>query len=65
MSGYKFTYFDVRAKGETARLLFALKGQEYTDIRVQQSEWPAIKPGKPTHSNNIFYVVSVARFSSI
>ena len=47
MPEYKLTYFDVRAKGETARLLFALKGQEYTDVRIQQSEWPALKSGKP------------------
>ena len=49
MSEYKLIYFDARARGETMRLLFALKGHSYTDVRVQQSEWPALKPSKPMY----------------
>ena len=45
MPSYRLTYFNVRARGETARLLFALKGQEFVDRRVEQADWPALKPG--------------------
>nr|XP_054773565.1 broad substrate specificity ATP-binding cassette transporter ABCG2-like [Lytechinus pictus] len=34
MSTYKLTYFDGRARGEPARMLFALAGQKYEDIRL-------------------------------
>ena len=45
MSTYKLTYFDVRGRAETARLLFALKGQEYKNEIIQNGEWPKLKPG--------------------
>jgi len=44
---YKLTYFDFRGKGELVRLLFAQLGVPYEDVRVQRSEWPAMKPGMP------------------
>nr|XP_054773686.1 glutathione S-transferase 1-like [Lytechinus pictus] len=45
MSTYKLTYFDGRARGEPARMLFALAGQKYEDIRYgfEGQEWPQIK----------------------
>ncbi|XP_041485817.1 glutathione S-transferase 1-like [Lytechinus variegatus] len=45
MSTYKLTYFDARAKGEPARMLFELTGQKYEDIRYdfEGQEWPQIK----------------------
>ena len=45
MPNYKLTYFDARARGEPARMLFALVGQKYEDIRYdfEGQEWPKIK----------------------
>ncbi|KAI8521902.1 hypothetical protein Bbelb_016560 [Branchiostoma belcheri] len=44
---YKFTYFDVRARGEPTRLLFAAAGVEYEDVRVRRDDWAALKPTMP------------------
>eukprot|EP00057_Strongylocentrotus_purpuratus_P004521 XP_003728866.1 PREDICTED: glutathione S-transferase 1-like isoform X1 [Strongylocentrotus purpuratus] len=45
MPNFKLTYFDARAKGEPARMLFHLVGQKYEDIRYDYvgEEWPKIK----------------------
>jgi len=40
---YKLTYFNARALAEPMRLMFALKGVEYDDIRIEKEEWPAKK----------------------
>ena len=45
-ASYKLSYFDFRGRGETSRLLFALKGQPYVDNRVQFEDWPGLKPSK-------------------
>ncbi|XP_046580253.1 probable glutathione S-transferase 6 [Haliotis rubra] len=47
MSTYKLIYFDVRAKAELARLMFAYQGQAYEDSRFAMEEWPALKPKMP------------------
>ena len=51
-------YFNMRGRGETARLLFALKGQDYIDTRVDPPDWPALRPGKSTkfiiHLNTVY-----------
>ncbi|XP_067684553.1 probable glutathione S-transferase 6 [Haliotis asinina] len=47
MSTYKLIYFDIRAKAELARLMFAYQGQEYEDSRISMEEWPALKPKMP------------------
>ncbi|XP_035670543.1 hematopoietic prostaglandin D synthase-like [Branchiostoma floridae] len=44
---YKLTYFDVRARAEPTRLLFAAAGVEYEDVRVQRQDWEALKPTTP------------------
>ena len=46
MSEFKLTYFDSRGRAEVARLLFALAGVEYKDIRLTQDEWKDIKACK-------------------
>merc|ERR1712241_1093644 len=46
----KLTYFNLRAKGEPARLLLAYGGIKYEDYRVSfedQREWKAMKPTTP------------------
>lgn len=40
---YKLYYFDVKALGESIRMLFAYGGIEYEDIRVAQTDWPELK----------------------
>jgi hypothetical protein len=46
MPTYKFIYFNGRARGEVIRVLFAVAGVKYEDKRVEQADWPALKPGK-------------------
>merc|ERR1712012_676795 len=48
----KFTYFDLRVKGEAARLLLAYGGLEYEDDRVTLpwddiTQWKTLKPSMP------------------
>jgi len=47
MSQYKLTYFNFRGRGEVARLLFAVAGVKYEDIRVDQAQWLELKPTTP------------------
>lgn len=50
MPTYKLTYFNLRARAETARLLFAVAGKAYEDHRIEQEDWPALKPKIPFKS---------------
>jgi len=52
MADIKFTYFDLRVKGEAARLLLAYSGLEWEDDRValpwdDATVWSAMKPTMP------------------
>nr|UOU03299.1 glutathione S-transferase sigma 10 [Brachionus rubens] len=47
MPSHKLTYFNLRGRGEIIRLIFAAAGAEYTDERVEFSEWPNLKPNAP------------------
>lgn len=49
MPKYVYTYFDARARGEPARMLFAAAGIPFEDRRLTQEEWPALKPSKYIH----------------
>ncbi|CAH0725477.1 unnamed protein product, partial [Brenthis ino] len=43
-----FSYFPLKALGESTRLLLAYGGQEFEDRRISfPDEWPAIKPTTP------------------
>jgi len=44
MPALKYTYFNVKGRGETVRLLLAAGGMRYEDKRVEFAEWPALKP---------------------
>ena len=46
MSKYKLTYFDMRARGEIVRLVFAAAGVQYEDNRVAMDQWPTLKPSQ-------------------
>ena len=45
MPNYKLTYFNVKGRAEVIRLIFAVAGVEYEDIRLSREEWAAMKPG--------------------
>jgi len=48
MVHYKLTYFNSRGRAEHIRLLFALAGVEYEDVRLDHGEnWQAFKPKTP------------------
>jgi len=52
MADIKFTYFDLRVKGEAARLLLAYSGLEWEDDRVvlpwdDATVWSSMKPSMP------------------
>jgi len=46
MSGYKLYYFNVRGRGELARLAFAAANIEFEDIRLTKDEWTIEKASK-------------------
>lgn len=43
MPSYKLTYFNVRYRPEVTRLLFALSGTEYEDVRLEGEAFAALK----------------------
>lgn len=40
MTNYKLTYFNVRGKAEVIRILFAVAGVDYEDVRLDYASWP-------------------------
>lgn len=44
---YKLTYFNVRAKAEVIRWIFAVAGVEYEDKRIDNAEWAKMKDTVP------------------
>jgi glutathione S-transferase len=47
MPTYKYTYFNVRGRGETVRLCLAAGGIKFEDNRIEGKDWPALKPSTP------------------
>ncbi|CAK8674275.1 hematopoietic prostaglandin D synthase-like [Clavelina lepadiformis] len=47
MPKYRLHYFDLRARGELLRLVFAEAGQDFDDKRISFPEWPKLKPTTP------------------
>ena len=43
MTKYVLNYFNTAGRGETARLMFALAGVEFTDNLITGEEWAEIK----------------------
>lgn len=47
MSTYKLYYFNGRGRAEPARLIFAVAGHEFEDIRYERVDWPQHKSEMP------------------
>ncbi|XP_045166748.2 probable glutathione S-transferase 7 [Mercenaria mercenaria] len=47
MPSYKFSYFDLRGRGELVRYVFYAAGRDFEDDRVQRESWPSFKPSTP------------------
>lgn len=45
---YKLTYFNVKALGEPARMLFKYGGIDFEDNRFESELWPQLKDSKYT-----------------
>jgi len=43
---YKLIYFNVRARAEPIRLIFAAAGVPYEDYRIEKVDWPDFKECK-------------------
>jgi len=42
----KLLYFDVKARGEAIRMLYALAGKGLNEQRISFEEWPPLKASK-------------------
>ena len=47
MASYKLYYFNGKGRAETIRMIFALKGVAYEDIRIPNEKWLEFKPETP------------------
>lgn len=59
MSHYKLTYFNVRARAEILKLIFAAAGVEFEDNRLEGPQWPGLKPTTPFGSMPLLEVDGV------
>ena len=46
MVQYKLTYFPIRGRAETARLILHYANAPFDDNRVAQEEWPKVKSSR-------------------
>lgn len=47
MSSWKLTYFDSKGRAEPCRMLFAVAGEAYDDVRLTSEQWQKLKPDTP------------------
>ena len=53
MKKVKLTYFNGRGRAEVARLILSIAGVEFEDVRVEFSDWEAVKPCKLFYLKNL------------
>jgi hypothetical protein len=44
---YRLSYFDIRARAEFIRWIFAYSYQPFIDDRINVTDWPVLKPTMP------------------
>ena len=49
MKKVKLTYFNGRGRAEVARLILSIAGEVFEDVRIEFSDWEALKPRKLFH----------------
>lgn len=48
MTNYKLIYFNTKGKAEIIRLIFTVAEVKFEDKRLDQEEWPKLKPSTPS-----------------
>ncbi|CAK8674278.1 unnamed protein product [Clavelina lepadiformis] len=56
MPNYKLVYFNSKGRAEVVRLMFAEAGIEFEDKRVQEEDWPQLKPTMPFGQLPVLYI---------
>lgn len=46
MADFKLTYFAIRGRGEHVQMMLTLAGQKFDELKVGQTDWPALKQRK-------------------
>lgn len=59
MPNYKLHYFNLRARGELIRLIFAAAGVEYEDYRIPFKDWPNVNKTSTRTQN---YIILMKEF---
>ncbi|XP_007495791.2 hematopoietic prostaglandin D synthase isoform X1 [Monodelphis domestica] len=65
MPHYKLIYFNMRGRAEIIRYLLAYLGIQYEDHRINQVDWPAVKPTIPFGKIPILEVDGVSLHQSL
>ena len=53
MADFKLTYFAIRGRGEHVRMMLTLAGQKFDEVKVGQTDWPALKQRKLLWENEL------------
>ncbi|XP_054995741.1 hematopoietic prostaglandin D synthase [Sorex araneus] len=65
MPGYRLIYFNMRGRAEIIRYIFAYLDVPYEDHRVEQADWPKVKPALPFGKIPVLEVDGVALHQSL
>eukprot|EP00911_Craspedida_sp_UC1_P002625 UC1_evm7s1936 len=65
LDGCTLTYFGMTGRGEGPRLALVLAGVDFTDERIQGSEWPALKASTPWGSMPVLTLKDGTRIAQV